>query len=296
MLSAWAGCALGCALVLGQAQPHAGPRELALRACIRSSCAALARTPFPLAAACAHAAPRARSVEAQMRYAIDCKQHAWSASAAGEAEARRAAIAAFRAVRLHFPAQRSTCAEAAFRAGELWRAAGRPGLAALEFGVAIELGAKSEFRSRARIELGHLARRAGELAQAQALFEVVALDAGAAARWRDEASLAIGRLHAATVRHADARRWLRRVAEQSGDVLLRVRAYDAWAITYVDEDDVEAAAGVLALARNALDDVAQEATELGERVAAALERMSCIGHMQRALEARRRASERNRRD
>jgi tetratricopeptide (TPR) repeat protein len=253
-----------------------------------ASVSGMAPLPFAVTAPTVYDVPCFDSAAAQLRYATACKLRAWSAGARDAGELRGWAVRAFQAVRLHFPDQRALAAEAAFRAGELLRADGHAGWAAVEFRAAIELGERTDFRARARLELGHIERRAGRWSQALEAFESVIVDRSAGARWRDEAALAIGRLHASQGRAEDARRWLQRAAELGEDPLLCVRAYDAWALSYVDAGDPEAAAGVLALARRALTSVALEETELGQRVALALERMSCIARIEDAIARRRR--------
>jgi tetratricopeptide (TPR) repeat protein len=236
--------------------------------------------------------PALASAQAQLELATACKLRLWRAAPEDESTERRWTVLAFQAVRVRFPGDRAAAAEAAFRAGEVLRAARWSGLAAREFRMAQALGRGTAFPARAGIELGRLQRRAGRSVRALDWFESVVLDATAHWRWREEAALECGRTYAAAGGSDEARRWLRRIAERGEDALLRVRAYDAWALTYVDDGDVEAAVGVLAIARGALAEVAIEETELGRRVASALERMRCIARIEAAVASRRRASAR----
>jgi hypothetical protein len=235
--------------------------------------------------------PRAETAALQLRFATQCKLRMWRARPAEVEAARALAVLAFHAVREYFPDARALGAEAAFRAGELLRAAADDVGARAEFDAACRLGARTPFYARARIELGHIARRAGHPQLALDAYLSVLMDVGVAARWRDEAGLAAGRAYEETERVDDARRLYELVAEHGEDPLDRIRGFDAWAETFVGVDDVEAAAGVLALCRNALAPRAAEETELGQRVRNALERMRCIESIEFAIARRRKARE-----
>jgi hypothetical protein len=233
--------------------------------------------------------PRTASAADQLRFATQCKLRLWRAQAPQVAEARALAVLAFRAVRTYFPDAPALGAEAAFRAGELLRAAADDAGARVEFDAACRSGAHTAFIARARIELGHIERRAGKLELALDAYLSVLMDVDNAARWRDEAGLAAGRVYEESARVEDARRLYQLVAEHGEDPLDRIRGFDAWAETFVGVDDVEAAAGVLAMCRNALASRAEEETELGMRVRNALERMRCIDSMELAVARRRKA-------
>jgi tetratricopeptide (TPR) repeat protein len=222
----------------------------------------------------AESVPRQKTAAAQLRYAAE-QRFARRASKGG----LRHAIAAYRAVRRYFPGERAIAAEGAFRAGEMLRALGETEAARAEFLAAEDIGCATPFRARARLEIGHLDRRAGRLASALDAFLAVTADCDAERRWRDEAALWTGRVYAELSRTDDARRWWRQVAESGGDDLARIRAFDAWAASYAETGDVEAAAGVLAACHRAFGSVAAEETERGSRVRRALESMGCLRRM-----------------
>ncbi len=177
-------------------------------------------------------------------------------------------------------------AEASFRAAEQWRCVGESALALAELEHARRLGAETEFRARAGLEIAHIERRRRRWSPALDRYLEVASDASAAARWREDAAIWAGKTYAALGELEEARRRLVHVAGTALDPLTRIRAFDEWALTYLVHDDVEAAAGALARCREALAEAANEATELGERVRKALSRMRCIPAIERAVAKR----------
>lgn len=199
---------------------------------------------------------------------------------------RKLAVEAYRTVRERFPDDLATAAEAAFRAGELLRAAGEVDAAKQELQVALAKGASTPFRVRAHMELGQIARRAKDPQAALASFDAVIADAAASQRQKDDALLWSGRAYADLGRAADARRAWQRVADGAEDPLDRVRAFDWTALAYVDAGDLEAAAGTLERCRDALAEVAVEETKLGERVRNALADMRAHDDLARAIAER----------
>lgn len=199
---------------------------------------------------------------------------------------RKLAVEAYRSVREHFPQDLATVAEAAFRAGELLRAAGEVDAARNELQVALAKGASTPFRVRARMELGQIARRSKDPQAALEAFDAVIADAEASQRQKDDALLWSGRAYADLGRGDDARRAWQRVADGAEDPLDRVRAFDWTALAYVDSGDLEAAAGALERCRDALADVAAEETKLGERVRNALADMRAHDDLARAIAER----------
>jgi hypothetical protein len=204
------------------------------------------------------------------------------------ARTRASSVAAYRAVRTHFPADTAACAEAAFRAAELLRADGEIDEARAEFTLARDLGARTPFRVRALLELGHLERRGDTRDAALAAYEAVLADPSASRGQRDEASLWIGRVHHDAGRIEDARRAWQRVADGAEDPLDRVRAWDALAGILIDAGDLEGAAGALERCRESVADVAAEETRLGERVRNALSSMRSQDELARAVAERAR--------
>jgi tetratricopeptide (TPR) repeat protein len=231
--------------------------------------------------------PRLEDAGQQLAYARAKKQELRGLEGAERERARDAAIDAYRSVREHHPRARAAVAEAAFRAGELLRAAGRCDEARLEFRVAAHEGAESGFRVRARLELGHLARRAEAPEEALAEYLAALADAEACGHERDEALFWTGRVHASQGRAEDARRAWHQVAEEALDPVDRVRAYDELGLLWLQRGDAEAAAGEWNRCRAALADDASEETETGERVRGALAGMRTLRLLRET--ARRRA-------
>jgi len=239
------------------------------------------------------AVPRLESAAAQLAHASTLKAAMRGKEGEARESARRAALAAYRAVRQHFAADARACAEASFRAGELLRAASDAAGAIAEFQVARERGAETPFRVRAALEIGHIHRRDGRHAEALAMYEGVLAEAAATPSQRDDASYWIGQVHASANRIEDARRAWKRVAEDGEDPLDRIRAWDAIALTYVASGDLEGAAGVVERCREALAEVAAEETKLGERVRDALTTMRVLDELQRSVRERAESSARD---
>ena len=225
----------------------------------------------------------------QLEHARGLKVAMRGTEGAAREEARRAAVAAYRAVRTHHPTARSVAAEAAYRAGELLRAGGQADGALDEFQEARDRGAGTAYRARASLEIGHLHRRARRTEPALDAYLGVAMDTTTCPCRRDEALLWAGRVWADGGRDADARRVFQRVAEEGEDPLDRVRAYDELGLLHLERGDPEAAAGVLDVCRLALSEVALERTRTGERVRDAMARMRVVDALQRVARARERA-------
>jgi len=238
--------------------------------------------------------PRLGDAGAQLAYARGRKQEMAGLDGAARERARSDAVEAYRAVREHHPRARAAIAEAAFRAGELLRAAGRFDDARVEFRVASAEGSGTEFRVRARLELGHLERRARRRERALDEYLAVVADEESCAHHRDEALLWSGRVYSELKRDDDARRAWERVAKHGEDPVDRVRAFDELGLAWVRRGDCEAAAGELQRCRLALRDDALEETERGARVRAALESMRTVRRLREV--ARRRAERANERD
>jgi tetratricopeptide (TPR) repeat protein len=257
-----------------------------------------APTPKLAPAATARAAPAARLVGAEVpRQETASAQIAFAAKLrksmdgklGAERDALRAqAVAAYRAVRVLWPEDPDACAEGAFRAGELLRAAKANAEAAQEFEIAREKGSHEGFGSRARLELAHLLRRTKQLERALAEFEALAALPRAPQDRRDEAGLWSGKVQHDLGLRAQACRTWQRVAEQAVDPIDRIQAWDWLVDDLVDARDLEGAAGMLERAREALAPVAAEETKLGERVRNAMQRMRSIDRLQHALEKRAR--------
>lgn len=235
--------------------------------------------------------PRMATPEAQLGHARRLKREMGAKTGEELVFWRKLAVEAYQSVRVFHPEARAVAAEAAFRAGEILRSAEQDGPAAAEFRWCAEHARGTDFRARARLELGHLERRAERWREAVELYVDVAADPEAAPARREDAWLWAGTAWSALGRAEDARTAWRRVAEQGSDDLLRVRAFDELALAWLVTGDLEAAAGELARALEALSPRALEETESGERVRDALLRMRIVTELPRAIAARRASSD-----
>lgn len=232
--------------------------------------------------------PRQANADAQLAYATRAKRFLRGTRGERRDQARTMVVEAYRAVRVYFPEARSTGAMAAFRAAELLRSGRLLRASRAEFEQAWLLGRGVRIGARAGLELGHLERRRLRLNDALAWYEDVESLGPDFAEERDQAAYWTGRVHGRMGRVEDALRCYERAARKGVEPLQRVRAFDAWIDGLVDEERLEAAAGVWSLCQGALREAAEERSTLGLRVRAALEGMRSPGRLARAVEARRR--------
>lgn len=230
--------------------------------------------------------PRMTSPAAQLGHARRLKRQMLEKRGEEVVLWRELTLEAYRAVRVFHPDARTHCVEAAFRAGEILRAAGDESGALAEFRWCAQHAQDTEFRARAQLEVGHLHRRAQRWRAALDLYLDVAVDPTADEIRREDAWLWVGSAWKALGRVEDARLAWRRVADRGTDALARVQAFDELGLLLLAEDDVEGAAGVLDQCLRALSARALEETEAGERVRNALQRMRVVEELQRAIARR----------
>jgi len=234
--------------------------------------------------------PRLSSPSKQLEHARRLKYARRGRSARDRERWTQKAIEAYRAVRVHHPWATRLSAEAAFRAGELLCASGHFEGALSEFGVAFELGAGTPFRARGLLSTGRLRRRSGDSSGALEAFLSVVADPESSPAYRDDAWLLVGRVRQETGCIDDARQAWRRVVGHARDPLDRVRAYDFLGVTWIEEGDLEAAAGVLNECLRALSEQALEHTNTGNKVRRGLARMRLVRRLPEEVEARMRSS------
>ena len=233
--------------------------------------------------------PRQGDADAQLVYATRAKRSLRGTRGERRDQARTMVVEAYRAVRVYFPEARSTGAEAAFRAAELLRSGRLIGASREAFEQAWLLGRGVRIGARAGLELGHLERRRLRLNDALGWYEDVESLGPEFAEERDLAAYWAGRVHGRMGRAEDALRCYERAARKGVEPLQRVRAYEAWIDGLLDQDRLEAAAGVWSLCQGSLRQAAEERSTLGMRVRAALEGMRSPGRLARAVEERRRS-------
>ncbi|MEQ1894536.1 MAG: hypothetical protein ABL998_18505, partial [Planctomycetota bacterium] len=103
--------------------------------------------------------PRMSSPESQLAHARRLKREMVSKKGDELVFWRKLAVEAYQAVRLFHPEAKEAAVEAAFRAGEILRSADDGARALAEFRWCASNGQGSDFRARARLEIGHLERR-----------------------------------------------------------------------------------------------------------------------------------------
>lgn len=225
------------------------------------------------------------SAAAQLAEAVRLRGAMRGQQGAARGERQRVAIAAFRAVREHWPADVAIWIEAEFRAGEMLRAADDVAGAREAF-ERVRCGPKGSFRDRAAIELGLMARRERAFERALTAFQSLLDDPEAGGARREEARLWLGRCHADLGRMEAARTEWRWLCEHAEGFAVVIDAHDELAQDLIDRGDLEGAAGWIAAAKLKMSDRALEETERGESVRRALENMHAIRRLERAVRAR----------
>lgn len=198
-------------------------------------------------------------------------------------ELREEAIRAYCRVHERWPSAGVLAAEAAFRAGELLRAAGEPDRALEQFAVAKVTKDGGEFVARALYEIGHVQRREGRAELALAAFEELIASAIADEHLRDMASVWSARVLAERGQEADAERVLRRLVQTAKDPLDRIRAFDELMLLVIARGELEGAAGWLRECKFSVTEQSNELTSDGKRVVSALENMRGLKALQSAI-------------
>lgn len=180
----------------------------------------------------------------------------------------------------------TTAGEAAFRAGELRRASGDLEPARCAFLLCRELAPGTSFAHRAAHALARLAVREGRLELALAWYDSVVTDPAVAPAPAQRWGLEQAELMLARGEIERAKRAFLRLTRDHVDALVRVGAFDGAIRCWITQSDLEAAAGVLKRAREALSAATSTATELGPAVSRALLAMPSIEHLAHAVQMR----------
>jgi len=238
-----------------------------------------------------HLVPRLSSPSKQLDHARRLKNARRGRTSRDRERWTQKAIEAYRAVRIHHPWATRLSAEAAYRGAELLCSSGRFEGALSEFAIAVELGAGTPFRARGMLSTGRLLRSSGDAGAALEAFLSVVADPESSPAHCDDAWLWVGRVRQESGRIDDARQAWRRVVAHARDPLDRVRAYDFLGISWIEQGDLEAAAGVLNECLHALSEEALEHTILGKRVRRGLARMRLVKRLPEEVGARMRSSQ-----
>lgn len=223
---------------------------------------------------------RAEDAKQQLKKADEARR-----AVTGKGEERRAlvvkAIAAYSAVLEYFPEAKTEASMGAFRLGELNRSLGLNNEAKDAFAKVATLGGDRKIQARALFETAHLYRRTKELGKALETYRKVATNFADEVSTHDDSLYWIGMLHSQNKEYDKARESWRIVADQGGDPLDRIRAFDRIAGAYVKEGKRDQAVKIIEESKTALHDAAAEPSTRGARVRKALERMSSIRAIER---------------
>ncbi len=230
--------------------------------------------------------PRLPSAARQYAHARALKGRRVGASSSMKAVWAERAIAAYRAVRELHPEVPSLGAEAAFRAGMLLVATDRSELGLAEFGHAIALGDGTEFVARARLEIGHVHRRAERYTAALDAYLALAFSGASPRDCCDDAWLFAGDVWNASGEATNAVRAWRNVAHGARDPCARVAAFDRLAKKQLAIDDLDGAAELLNECIRSVGEAALERTEQGDRARRALANMHVVDELPRRIAAR----------
>jgi tetratricopeptide (TPR) repeat protein len=230
---------------------------------------------------------RLDSPQAQLARARGVRSSALRASGADRERLVARALEELHGLRLLFPDDRRSSAEAAHLAGSMLARVGKVAEALEELALARDLGRGSSLAARAELEIGRLERRRDRGEAALDAFFAAGSDPAASRSTSDEAWLEAAALWSESGCAGEARRAWRRVAERGADPVDRIRAFDRLGRAWIDAGDLEAACGVLDECLGAFAEAAAEDTERGARTRRALERMSLARELARRIDQRR---------
>jgi len=167
-------------------------------------------------------------------------------------------------------------AEALEIAGRHLSALGLHGEALEVFDRASEARREPSAALRATLEAAHAARRMGQRTAALKRYQQVREGLRAEPSTRESATYWYAVVSVEDGHSAEAVEAWKSLALGSGDVFLRIDAFDALALHALENDSAEAAAGWLMRCRSELAELALEATERGARVRRCLLRMRAL--------------------
>jgi hypothetical protein len=182
------------------------------------------------------------SAKAQLDNARQMRRAATKKSGEERRAALAAAAVAYREVLTQNagnPAAGATCAEAAFRAGEIERSLGDLEGATSAFEAAVKHGKDApQFGARGLSELGHLARRKQEWDVAIGFYQRVDKEYPGQTAEGARAATWIGKIEDRLCRHEDARKtWLAIGDRFPSQPILAIRAVDLAALDAIEQGD-----------------------------------------------------------
>ena len=221
--------------------------------------------------------PKMETAAAQLQHAKAVRSESRGTRGAERLLRLEAALAAYAAVRDHWPDSGRVLAEAAFRRGELHRTLGQPGHARSAFleclDAARESGESSVFPCRALLEIGHLHRRAGEFDQALASYRRARAEPGTMLRYQNDCREWIAEVHLDLGNWMEAGYAFREWAEHAEGPLEIVRATDGEALALLGAGEVELAQARVDQVVDAYEVLSADPTQEGEALRRALARM-----------------------
>ena len=166
------------------------------------------------------------------------------------------------------------CAEACFRAGEIYRTLKMTGQAEAMFDVTLTHDAKGVFAARALKELGHIRRRSKDYEKAIRLYERVLAECPAVKAQCADAMTWIGKVHMKTKSYEKARSVFLAFPERYPDFLEEsVRNIDLAVQTLILEKNHAAAATLLETWRGRFEAMLGKDARTDRRIEGALEKM-----------------------
>jgi tetratricopeptide (TPR) repeat protein len=231
--------------------------------------------------------PRSATSAEQLRLARAWVLRARHLRAASTApEALRRALRACAVVEEAFPGEPAACAEAAFRSAQLLRAHGERERALTALAHARERGRGTPWAARAWLECASVLRRSGDRAGARTALLRATQEHVLLPRQRRAAWYALGRIHLEEGRFDEARAAWEWIAGCDGSPLDRLRAFDAIGRSWLEQGELEAAAGTLHRLRVELAPALAERTRTGARLRAAVGRLVLESTLERAIRER----------
>ena len=174
------------------------------------------------------------SLQQQVDHAKQLMRQISDGNAGGKGWRLQRAVLAYRAVNNYWPGVGALQSEAAYREGELWLRLEQPGDAVGAFQVCIDAcqttpdggGQELEFAARARLQLGHIHRRASRFGKAIHSYGLVAQQEFATRRHLNDALEWQGRCWMELAQWSLAEQAFTRWAAQAENQLEQVRAVD----------------------------------------------------------------------
>jgi tetratricopeptide (TPR) repeat protein len=217
--------------------------------------------------------PKYDSLEEQFEFAKLEMKNAQGASSSNKWRQLKRSAGAWNAVCAYWLSAGPLQAEASYRLGEILLRLDDPGGAFGAFQMTVDLGGGTHFHARARLQIGHIHRRSGQLSHALAAYKKVDDEPSATLRQRNDALEWQGKTLMLMGEWEQAKEALAVWATQAEGPLEVIRATDLQAQAFISAKDALAAEILLSTLRENLRSLSNEATLEGQKVYAALGRL-----------------------